>query len=197
VRAGIRRTIFAAVAAASLAALTACADAKVAPSSGSGQRYVQGDGTVEVIEPADRKPAPALTGTTLDGSRFDLAAFRSSVTVLNVWASWCAPCRAEAPALQKVSSELAGQGVRFAGIDTRDTDDNARAFERRFGITYPSVVDRDGTLLLKFKETLPPQAIPTTLVIDTDGRMAARALKPLTEEQLRDLVQSVLDDAER
>ena len=78
-------------------------------------------------------------------------------------------------------------------IDTRDTNDNARAFERHFGITYPSIIDEDGALLLRFNKTLPPQAIPTTLVIDKDGRMAARALKQLTEEQLRELVRSVLD----
>jgi thiol-disulfide isomerase/thioredoxin len=189
----VRTTIIAAIATLSVASLAACADTKVTPTSGNGQRYVAGNGTVQVIEPPDRKPAPELTGTTLDGSSFSLADLRGNVTVVNVWASWCSPCRAEAPGLQKVSTELATRGVRFVGIDTRDTSDNAKAFERRFGITYPSIVDQDGALLLRFKETLPPQAIPTTLVIDKDGRMAARALKPLTEEQLRELIRSVLD----
>jgi thiol-disulfide isomerase/thioredoxin len=189
----VRTTIIATMAALSVAVLAACADSKVTPSSGNGQRYVAGNGSVQVIKAADRKPAPELTGTTLDGGSFSLAELRGNVTVVNVWASWCSPCRAEAPGLQKVSTELAGHGVRFVGIDTRDTNDNARAFERRFGITYPSIVDEDGALLLRFKETLPPQAIPTTLVIDKDGRMAARALKPLTEEQLRELIRSVLD----
>jgi thiol-disulfide isomerase/thioredoxin len=189
----VRTMIIATIAALGVASLAACADTKVTPSSGNGQRYVAGNGTVQVIEPPDRKPAPELTGTTLDGSSFSLAALRGNVTVVNVWASWCSPCRAEAPGLQKVSTELATQGVRFVGIDTRDTNDNAKAFERHFGITYPSIVDQDGALLLRFKETLPPQAIPTTLVIDKDGRMAARALKPLTEEQLRELIRSVLE----
>jgi thiol-disulfide isomerase/thioredoxin len=188
-----RTTIIATIAALSVAWLAACADTKVTPSSGNGQRYVAGNGTIQVIKPSDRKAAPELTGTTLDGGSFSLADLRGSVTVVNVWASWCSPCRAEAPGLQKVSTDLATQGVRFVGIDTRDTNDNAKAFERRFGITYPSIVDQDGALLLRFKETLPPQAIPTTLVIDKNGRMAARALKPLTEEQLRELIRSVLD----
>jgi thiol-disulfide isomerase/thioredoxin len=192
-RTRVRTTIIATIAALSVVLLAACADTKVTPSSGNGQRYVAGDGTVQVIKPADRKSAPELTGTTLDGSAFSLADLRGNVTVVNVWASWCSPCRAEARGLQKVSTELATRGVRFVGIDTRDTNDNAKAFERRFGITYPSIVDQDGALLLRFKETLPPQAIPTTLVIDKDGRMAARALKPLTEEQLRELIRSVLD----
>jgi thiol-disulfide isomerase/thioredoxin len=177
--------------------LAGCTAGKVTPSSGDGQRYVTGDGTVEVIDPAKRKQAPDLAGTTLDGSPFSLADLRGQVVVLNVWASWCAPCRAEAPGLEKVSNELAGEGVRFVGINTRDTDDNARAFERRFGISYPSLIDRDGALLLRFKETLPPQAIPTTLVIDRGGRMAARALTPLTEERLRDLVTPIVAEDQR
>jgi thiol-disulfide isomerase/thioredoxin len=175
-----------------VAALAGCADTKIAPSSGNGQGYVSGNGTVDVIDPAKRKPAPELTGTTLDSDAFRLSDLRGHVVVLNVWASWCAPCRAEAPGLQKVSDELAGKGVRFVGLNTRDTDENARAFERHFGISYPSVVDRDGELLLRFKGTLPPQAIPTTLVIDRAGRMAARALTPLTEERLRDLVTPIV-----
>jgi thiol-disulfide isomerase/thioredoxin len=191
-RVWVRRPWFFAAAIVLLVALTGCTDGKVTPGSSNGQRYVSGDGTVEVIDPAERKPAPDLTGTTLDGGAFNLADLRGRVVVLNVWASWCAPCRAEAPSLQRVSDELANEGVRFVGINTRDTDDNARAFERRFDISYPSVVDRDGALLLRFKETLPPQAIPTTLVIDRGGRMAARALTPLTEERLRELVTPIV-----
>jgi thiol-disulfide isomerase/thioredoxin len=191
-RVWVRRPWFFAAAIVLLVALTGCTDGKVTPDSSNGQRYVSGDGTVEVIDPAERKPAPDLTGTTLDGGAFNLADLRGRVVVLNVWASWCAPCRAEAPSLERVSEKLANQGVRFVGINTRDTDDNARAFERRFGISYPSVVDRDGALLLRFKETLPPQAIPTTLVIDRGGRMAARALTPLTEERLRELVTPIV-----
>ncbi|MGH8835797.1 MAG: TlpA family protein disulfide reductase, partial [Actinomycetes bacterium] len=80
----------------------------------------------------------------------------------------------------------------FVGLNTRDEPDNARAFERRVGISYPSVVDRDGELLVAFRGTLPPAAIPTTLVIDREGRMAARALTPLTERMLRDLLAPII-----
>ncbi len=151
-----------------------------------------GDGSVQTVPAADRKPAPKLTGTTLAGAPFDLAALRGRVVVLNVWASWCAPCRDEAPNLEKVWQDIEDQGVSFVGINTRDAPDNARAFERRYRISYPSVSDRDGELLVAFRGTLPPSAIPTTLVIDRDGRVAARALTPLTEIALRQLLDPVL-----
>lgn len=159
---------------------------------GDGSGFFAGDGTIQVVSAADREPAPGLVGTTLAGQPFDLAALRGQIVVLNVWASWCAPCRAEAPNLEKVWLDTMDDGVRFVGINTRDEPENARAFERRAGITYPSVVDRDGELLLAFRTTLPPAAIPTTLVIDREGRMAARALTPLTEESLRELLAPIL-----
>jgi thiol-disulfide isomerase/thioredoxin len=159
---------------------------------GAEQAFVAGNGSVQTVPAADRKPAPALAGTTLTGDRFDLGALRGKVVVLNVWASWCAPCRAEAPYLEQVYRSTRGDGVAFVGLNTRDEPDNARAFERRAGISYQSVVDRDGELLVAFRGTLPPAAIPTTLVIDREGRMAARALTPLTERMLRDLLAPII-----
>jgi thiol-disulfide isomerase/thioredoxin len=145
-----------------LLALTACSGADSEADSG----FVAGDGSLVVIDEAQRKPAPDISGTTLDGEQFSLSALAGNITVLNVWASWCAPCRAEAPILEKVWKAQQSNGVRVIGLDTRDSDTSARAFVRRFGITFPNVIDRDGALQLRFSDTLPPQAIPSTIVID-------------------------------
>ncbi|MFD3955400.1 MULTISPECIES: TlpA disulfide reductase family protein [Streptomyces] len=111
--------------------------------------------------------------------------------VLNVWGSWCAPCRAEAPNLQKVYEDTREQGVAFLGINTRDaTQSNALAFEG----TYPSFWDRAGKLLLKFRGTISPSAIPSTLVIDRQGRIAASVMKALSERELRSMVDPVLKE---
>jgi thiol-disulfide isomerase/thioredoxin len=159
--------------------------------------FVAGDGTVQVIDPADRKPAPTLSGTTLTGDTFTLADHLGSVVVLNVWGSWCAPCRKEAPELQAAYKRLtSGTGadgkVVFAGINTRDNDPGpAIAFERSFGVTYPSVYDPSGRLLLGFADSLPAMAIPSTLVIDRSGRVAARLLGATTTTTLVDVVTDV------
>ena len=157
--------------------------------------YVSGDGTTTIVAEADRQPAPALTGTTLDGQHFDLADHLGEVVVLNVWASWCAPCRAEADDLAAVSAELADRGVVFVGIDTRDSDAAAQAFVERFGIDYPSVVDTDGSKQLLFRDNLPPSAIPSTLVIDRQGRVAARAIGEVDRSRLLGLIEPVLAES--
>jgi thiol-disulfide isomerase/thioredoxin len=171
-------------------AFSGCSDGQVQRTETAGQtRYIEGSGVVTIVPRDERQPAPQFSGPLLgDTGEFDLAQANGDVVVLNVWASWCPPCREEAPALQAVATELADEGVRFVGVNVRDNETDAGAFEREFGVTYPSVVDPTGTLLLAFRDTLPPSAIPSTLVIDRQGRLAARVLDEVTETSLRDLV---------
>lgn len=162
---------------------------------GTGDKgYVDGDGVITQIAATDRKPVGALTGTLLDGGHFDLAAQRGKVVVMNVWGSWCAPCRAEATVLASAARSLgaadgsgpgdattAGKQIVFVGINTRDSSrDNARAFERTYAVGYPSIYDPSGSTLLAFQGTIGPNAIPSTLVIDAQGRVAATVLGGLT-----------------
>ncbi|MGN6782602.1 MAG: TlpA disulfide reductase family protein [Marmoricola sp.] len=162
---------------------------------GTGDKgYVAGDGVITEIAPADRTQVGSLTGTLVDGGHFDLAAERGKVVVMNVWGSWCAPCRAEAHVLAAAARQLgAGDGsgpgdaatngtpVVFVGINTRDASrDNARAFERTYDVGYPSIYDPSGDTLLAFQGTIGPNAIPSTLVIDARGRVAATVLGGLT-----------------
>ena len=184
-RRGRRVAVTALVAAVAMVVLAACGSSDgSAPAAGSG--FVAGDGSLVVLPADQRAPAPDLVGTTLDGEEFRLS------VVLNVWASWCAPCRAEAPSLVAAAEELGPLGVQFVGLDTRDSDTSARGFVERFDIPYPNVIDRDGRLQLLFSDTLPPQAIPSTLVIDTEGRVAARALGKVSESSLRGIVEPLL-----
>jgi thiol-disulfide isomerase/thioredoxin len=144
--------------------------------------------------PDDRSISPPLKGTTLDGASFDLADLRGDVVVINAWGSWCNPCRAEAPDLTRVARETAALQVRFVGIDTRDNAASARAFVRTFKVPYPSVVDTDGRVLLAFSKVLPMSAVPSTLVLDRDGRIAARVIGRTDYPTLRGLVDDVLTE---
>ncbi len=156
------------------------------------QGYVSGDGTTTILAQADRVPAPELTGTTLEGRPFALGDHLGEVVVLNVWASWCAPCRAEAADLEAVWAQYEDQGVQFVGLNTRDSEAAAEAFVDRFSITYPNVVDADGALQLRFHETLPPQAIPSTLVVDQSGRVAGRAIGEVDRSRLLGMIEPIL-----
>ncbi|MFF0541044.1 TlpA family protein disulfide reductase [Streptomyces coelicoflavus] len=147
------------------------------------------------IPAADRQAAPDVRGETLTGEQAALADYRGKIVVINVWGSWCAPCRAEAPYLKKVYEDTREQGVVFLGINTRDaTKTNALNFEKEFGITYPSLWDPAGRQLLKFKGTISPSAIPSTVVIDRQGHIAARALKALSETELRKMIDPLLKE---
>ena len=146
---------------------------------------------VTQIAPADRTELPTVTGTSLDGEPLSTTDFRGQVVVVNVWGSWCAPCRSEAPALQAASEKTKGK-AQFVGITTRDNDPaQARAFVRAFGITYPSIYDPKGSALLAFAGTLPPSAIPSTLVLDTEGRVAVRVLGEISELTLVAIIDDV------
>lgn len=189
----MRRTFALATCAAAIlavAGLTGCGStsSSAAPDSG----FVAGDGSIVVVAPDKRAAAPDITGTTLDGSAFRLADHRGEVVVMNVWASWCAPCRAEAPDLAAVARQFADKGVTFVGIDTRDSTPTAQSFITRFGIPYPSIVDTDGRVQLQFGSTLPPQAIPSTVVIDQQGRVAARVLGRADAATLRGIIEPLL-----
>jgi len=188
-RAG-RRPVVGLLVAGAVLALAGCGgDGRVEPAAEAG--FVQGNGVVTIVAADERAPAPDFAGPLLDGGTFDLAQARGDVVVLNVWGSWCAPCRAEAPGFSAVAADTAADGVQFVGVNTRDTESGAQAFEDEFGLTYPSVRDPDGRLLLAFRDTLPPAAIPSTLVVDREGRMAARVVGPISEQSLADLVETV------
>jgi thiol-disulfide isomerase/thioredoxin len=168
-------------------ALVGCAGASAVQSGpgGSDSRYVARSAGIEVVK--ERTPAPAVAGTTLDGKRLDLADYKGKIVVINFWASWCAPCRAEAPSLEKIYQGGKASGVRFVGVDIKDGRDNAQAFTRTFKITYPSLYDQAGRIALSFRG-VPPNAVPTTLIIDRRGDVAARVIGSVSYTSLRDLV---------
>ena len=139
--------------------------------------------TSGVFRVDDRKPAPSLSGTTLDGEQLDTSALLGKVVVVNFWASWCAPCLAEARNLNEVYAQTHSSGVEFVGVDIRDDRTRGRAFQRTKHVPYPSLFDDDGTLLLKFRGQA-PQNPPTTLVLDRNGRVAARFVQGVTLTQL-------------
>ncbi len=162
--------------------------------AGDQKGYVSGDGAVETIPEADRGEPVELSGKLLDGSAWDSVSARGQVLVLNVWGSWCAPCVAEAPDLQKVWGDLQADSapVRFMGIDFREDPARGAAFAKKAGITYPSLSDEasGGTLILALQGKAP--TVPTTLVLDTEGRIAARVSGPVSASTLRGLVDDVV-----
>ncbi|MET8115169.1 TlpA family protein disulfide reductase [Streptomyces prasinus] len=188
-----RRAVMAAGTAAAALLLTACGSG-AASNGGGNTNFVTGADGISTADKGERATAPELSGKTLEGEPLDVADFRGKVVVLNVWGSWCNPCRAEAKYFAKVSEEYADQGVQFVGINTRDSSaGSALAFEKDFGITYPSLYDPTGKLMLRFeKGTLNPQAIPSTLILDRDGGIAARSLTALSEERLLKMLEPVL-----
>ncbi|MCU1587776.1 MAG: redoxin protein [Frankiales bacterium] len=136
-----------------------------------------------VFPVGERQPAPALSGRTLAGDDLDVTSLHGKVVVLNFWAAWCAPCIAEAKNLSAVYRQTQASGVAFVGIDIKDDKSTARAFERSKKVGYPSLFDPDGLLLLKFRGQA-PQNPPNTFVLDRQGRVAARFLGPVTEDDL-------------
>ena len=149
------------------------------------ESFVSGNGSVSYIKPSDRIAAPALSGMTLSGKNYTFNV--GQVAVLNVWASWCAPCRAEAPTLAALSEKYTD--VAFMGILTRDNPVNAEAFARRFALPYPTLID--DSVLIGFRKSLPANAIPSTVLIDKRGDVAARISGEVTFASLSELIEKV------
>jgi thiol-disulfide isomerase/thioredoxin len=150
---------------------------------------------ITAIAAASRSAAPSIAGTTLDGKQLSLADYRGQVVVVNVWGSWCTPCRVEGPALEETYQKYQAKGVKFLGINTRDDNAAAQAFVASDGITYPSLQDPDETLVLQFKSILPPTTIPSSAIIDRNGKVAVRILGAVTEPQLVQALDKVLGES--
>jgi len=155
-------------------------------SSASEKSFVSGTGAATLIKEGDRQLAPDISGATLDGSIYTIN--KSKVTVVNVWASWCAPCRAEAPIFQDFA--MKNPEIELVGILTRDNLSAARSFTQRFKISFPTLID--DSLILKFRGSLTPNAIPTTLILDNQGRIAARISGATTVAGLRKVLEAVI-----
>ncbi len=186
-----RRSLLGAVGLLMLAPVAGCSSST---SASDDKGFASGDGSYTKIAADKREAAPVLTGTSLDGTRLSTADAAGKVTVINVWGSWCAPCRHEAPALSKAAQQTSAIAA-FYGINTRDLDKApAQAFVRAFKVTWPSFYDPDGDLLLKFT-TLPPKAIPSTIVIDRKGRIAARFLGEVSTITLVEVIRQIAGEA--
>lgn len=160
--------------------------------TGSETGYVAGDNQLTRVPVEDRKPAPVISGPSVADSEKTISSadHAGKVIVVNVWGSWCGPCRKEAPDLQAASVETKDQ-AQFIGIDSRDSGvAQPRAFQRANKIDYPSIYDPDGSQVVKF-ENLPPSAIPSTMVIDEHGRVAVRILGPISKATLVDIIGDV------
>lgn len=179
---------------AAMLAVTSCSSGPIAADNplSSGQSFVPGSYSSVYFSPGSRSAAPAVTATTLSGRRFSLASERGRVVVLNFWGSWCSPCRAEAPRLAALATYFGHDPVSFFGDDVHDYATAAQAFERDFRISYPSLNDPGEQVALAFHSTVPPTAIPSTLVIDRAGKIAARVIGEVSYDGLRALIAKVL-----
>jgi len=146
------------------------------------------------VPPDQRKELPTVSGPALGSNQtISTQDFRGKIVVINVWGSWCPPCRKEAPDLQAASVETKDI-AQFVGITSKDYDQApAEAFVRSFEITYPSIYDPTGKVLLAFAGELPPSAIPTTMIIDRQGRLAVRVLSEVSKITLVDMINDVAD----
>ncbi|MGH3413798.1 MAG: TlpA disulfide reductase family protein [Marmoricola sp.] len=184
-RSALSRLAIALLAAVLLATLAGCGGEGT-----GGKGYVDGKGVINQAPPGKRVRIGKVSGTTLTGKHLDLSDYRGKVLVVNVWGSWCPPCRAEAPTLAAVARRLKSKDVVFVGIDTRDSSrSQGLAFKRQYHVDYPSIYDPDGRSLLAFRGAIAPDSIPSTMVVDRHGRVAASILGQVTSgSTLADLV---------
>lgn len=175
--------------------LTACSgDDPLAEQAGNsgGKNYIAGDGSVMELPEAERGEPVEFSGETFDGDTISGDSL-DGPTLVNFWYAACAPCRVEAPDLADLSQEYEDD-VDFLGVNVRDAEETAAAFERTFDIEYPSIEGSDGQVLLEFADYVPPQAVPTTLVLDSEGRVAARVLGAVEHSTIKSLLNGVVEE---
>lgn len=163
--------------------------------AGTGDKgYVSGAGQITELGAGEREDPIELSGEDLDGEARSLEDLRGKVVVVNVWGAWCTDCRKEAPDLVSVAKQMSGDDVAFLGIDARDASrENARGYVRTFEVPFPSIYDPGGVTLLEFHGTLTPNSIPSTVVLDRQGRVAASILGTLpSDTTLRNIVEKVV-----
>lgn len=161
--------------------LTACAPGDAAESPG----YVSGDGTVTEWADGERGEPVDLSGTSFEGEPVDVADYRGQVVVLNTWYAACPPCRAEAPDLVEINGR---EDVQVLGINSRDDAATALAFDRTFGVEYPSIDDSNGQAIAGLQGLVAINAVPTSLILDAEGRVAARVIGRVEPSTLQSLV---------
>ena len=174
---------------------TACSgDDPLAAQAGNsgGKNYIAGDGSVMELAIDERSETVEFSGETFNGETIS-ADTLDGPALVNFWYASCAPCRVEAPDLAELSEQYADD-VTFVGVNVRDGADTAAAFERNFNIDYPSIEGRDGKVLLDFADYVPPQAVPTTLILDEEGRVAARVLGAVERSTLNSLLRGVVEE---
>jgi len=165
-------------------ALVACSGGS-GSSSSSVFRFTSATTKGTTIPVASRRPIAPVTGSLLDGASFSLATDRGSVVLVNFWAAWCGSCRIETPELDLLYRQVKSQGVEFLGVDTKDTTHDAgKSFLTDNNISYPSFWDQPGKIAVELGD-VPTGALPFTILIDKDQRVAAVYLGPITPADLR------------
>ena len=161
---------------------------------GTGQGYISGDGAYTVIAEADRGEPVTFSGEIESGDSVSSDDYLGDVLVVNFWYAGCPPCRLEAPDLEALAQQFAPDGVSFLGVNIYDQAPTAMSFAEEFGVTYPSILDvNDGSVRLAFAGQVAPTATPTTLVLDQQGRVAARISGLVSEPSvLRSMITDVL-----
>jgi peroxiredoxin len=192
----VRRTRGLLAAVLALAALTGCSTGSdaVDVNNGGEFRFVAGTPAGEVIPDAERQTAPEFSGTLLTGEEFSSSSLAGDIAVLNFWGSWCPPCRVETPQFQEVYAEVADDGVQFLGLNVKDTEQLATAFLESKAITFPSLYDPKGEVALAFRD-YPATAIPSTIVLDRENRVAAVYTGEVRQDDLRTVLQQLIGEA--
>ena len=186
----VRRSLAGALLVVLLAACSTPPSASTGTSTDKG--YTSADGTTKTWPAGQRTGPVELSGTDSDGKAQDIAGWRGDVVVVNTWYAACPPCRAEAPDLVALANDEKAKGLHVIGVNSTDAAGTAAAFARQFSVPYPSIIDTNGSAIAALQGVVPVNAVPTTVVLDREGRVAARILGRVDPSTLRSVVDQLL-----